>query len=367
MLPEVAGVAFGQALEHYPIVEKGCLSDDETDAFSSESHGSMLDGDDADAGRSAADGEGEAGRFGRLASLDEASEVDSDWSGEASDVSDLDALEAEAEEDTASDHRLGRFLWTTQSAHLSSLRVAWYPAADFHQHLTADDLECDAVAEMLLSPPAAAGAAGRAAVLRRLPRAGHCLALRLFGRLVGLAEVHPGPAGDSSRLTVVRRLAIHPDFRDTSGLFAGTLLLTRLLSALHQTVLASRWPVLGFCMPCGAGDANYEVPSALALYVGVLQQQGYRRWAAGQGLRPGPAPTLPVPGWDLYFHTTDLKSIDAKDVFACSHLLHCPCSSDPLASPASHGGPLDPAERPVPSPSSLCRSVCVSTTLKTIP
>lgn len=65
------------------------------------SPGLMLDGDDADAGRSAADGEGEAGRFGRLASLDEASEVDSDWSGEASDVSDLDALEAEAEEDTA--------------------------------------------------------------------------------------------------------------------------------------------------------------------------------------------------------------------------------------------------------------------------
>lgn len=51
----------------------------------------------------------------------------------------------------------------------------------------------------------------------------------------------------------------HPPLHLFAGLFAGTLLLTRLLSALHQTVLASRWPVLGFCVPGGAGDANYEV------------------------------------------------------------------------------------------------------------
>eukprot|EP00667_Euglena_gracilis_P006450 EG_transcript_6504 len=224
------------------------------------------------------------------------SDVDSDWSGEASDLSDE---EDEAIEEL--DRRIPRRFSWGDSPHLATLAVQSYTTSQLQRHLEQNDLDADALHEIFHGgiPPASSEA--RSVFVSSLDQNCQYFVLSLLGRMVGCVQAHPGCA-DLRTMTLVRRLSLHPDFHSSWGVFSGQVLLERLLFELHQHVLASKAPTIGLLVPRQPTPGEFD-----ALCIEILQRQGYRDFHRD----PRRSPTPEANYFMLMVHHCDLEALHA--------------------------------------------------------
>jgi len=123
--------------------------------------------------------------------------------------------------------------------------------------------------------------------------------LRLFDRVVGGAVLAIGFPGLPT-VTLASHIAVHPDFRDAEGLFAGALFVSQILYDIHQRVLLpSPHPTLLLSIP------KSQVPAALP----ALRRHGYAAY----------------PGAFVFVHTTDAANPSLDRLL--SALPVCCCAS----------------------------------------